>query len=39
MLAVLTCCDDINLAAFEIRDQHRVITAGVGHSVPRFRED
>jgi hypothetical protein len=27
MLAVLTCCDDIRLAEFEIRGHHHVITA------------
>jgi hypothetical protein len=39
MLAVVTCCDDIHVAEFEIRGHHRVITCDVGDSVPTFRED
>ena len=39
MLAVLTCCDYIDVAEFEIRGHHRVITADVGDSLPRFRQD
>ncbi|MDQ1433326.1 MAG: hypothetical protein QOF59_142 [Actinomycetota bacterium] len=39
MLAVVTCCDDIDVVEFEIRGHHRVITSDVGHSVPRLPED
>jgi hypothetical protein len=39
MLAVLTCCDYIDVAEFEIRGHRRVITADVGYSLPRFRQD
>ena len=38
MLAVLICCDDIDLAEFHIGGHHRVIAPDVGDSVPRFRE-
>jgi hypothetical protein len=39
MLAVVTCCDDIDVAEFEIRGHRRVITHDVGDSVRTFRED
>jgi hypothetical protein len=39
MLAVLTCCDDIDVAEFEIRGHRRIIAPDVGDSVPRFREE
>jgi hypothetical protein len=39
MLAVVSCCDDIDVAEFEIRSHHRVITSDAGDAVPSFRED